>query len=260
MKELALVRLGRNGDILTMLPLLKHLSETGPRPTLIVSDAYKGSAEHITYADVEVVPAAFEDTLRVEAKARQRYKKVLSSAVYGWNLSFQRQAQHFTAEGYYRAGREYGRMYDQGHFRNLVFDKPITTPSLIAPSQGPTVCVCFNGNSSPLPDAGGWLQFISEGLNRAGITVCNVGAVRMPTVVDLLPTLNAARAVLTLDTSIAHLMAASPTPYVLLRNDLFGGDRWFGAVPHSTCALSMWYSEAPSKRQAVLDKLISICQ
>lgn len=240
-----------------MLPLLKHLSETGPRPTLIVSEAYKGAASYISYADVEAVPQAFEDTLRVEAKARQRYNKVLSSAVYGWNLAFDRQAQHFTAEGYYRAGREYGRMYDAGHFRNLVFDKPIKGPSLITHSS-PTVVLCFTGNSSPLPDSEGWKQFLAEGLNRSGITVCDISNIRMDSMVDLLPTLNAAKAVCTIDTAVAHLMAATSTPYVVFRNNLWA--EWYAAPMHKSCAMGIWYSEAPSKRHAVLYKLVELCR
>jgi ADP-heptose:LPS heptosyltransferase len=257
MKELALVRTGRAGDVLTMLPLLKHLSETGPRPTLIVSAEYQHAAAYCSYFDIDAVPAAFEDTIRVEAKAKQRYKKVLSSAVYGWNLAFDRQAQHFSAEGYYRAGREYGRMYDQGHFRELVFDKPIKAPSLI-PHTNPTVVLCFTGNSSPLHDAVGWKQFLAEGLNAAGITVCDISSIRMDSIVDLLPTINAAKAVCTIDTAVAHLMAASKTPYAVFRNDMWNA--WYAAPMHKNCAMGVWYSEAPNKRQQVLAKLIELCQ
>lgn len=258
MKDICAIKSGRAGDVLGILPCLKYLSENGPKPTLIVAAEYAHAAAYCSYIDIEVSPMPFEACIRMAAKARKEYKRVLDFSVYGHGLAYDRVAQHFTSEAHHRAGREYGRMYDQGHFRNLVFDKPITTPSLIAPGQGPTVCVCFNGNSSPLPDAGRWLQFISEGLNRAGIGVCDVGAIKMPTVVDLLPTLNAARAVISLDTSLLHLMAASKTPYIALRNDLW--EKWYAAPTHQNCAMSVWYSAAPYKRQAVLDKLVSLCQ
>jgi hypothetical protein len=260
MKELACIKGGRAGDILGILPCLKYLSEIGSKPTLIVSREYSHAARYCGYINVEESPMPFEACIRMEAKARKEYKIVHDFSVYGHGLAYDRVATHFTAEAHHRADRRLGRMYDQGHFRKLVFDKPIQTPSLISATQGPTVVICFNGNSSPLPHADGWRQFISEGLNRAGIGVCDVSHVKLPTIVDLLPTLNAAKAVLSIDTAILHLMAASPTPYVALRNDLFGGDKWFCAPIHSNCAMGIYYSEAPNKSQQVLDRLIELCQ
>lgn len=259
-RDLACIKGGRAGDVLGILPCLKYLSEIGPKPTLIVSREYAHAARYCSYIDIEESHMPFEACIRMVAKARKEYKVVHDFSVYGHGLAYDRVAQHFTEEAHYRADRRLGRMYTQGHFRKLVFDKPIPTPSLISSSQGPTVVTCFNGNSSPLPDADGWRQFIAEGLNRAGIGVCDVSHVKLPTIVDLLPTLNAAKAVLSIDTAVCHLMSASPTPYIALRNDLWGGDKWFCAPVHTNCVMPVFYSEAPSKRQAVLDKLVSLCQ
>lgn len=257
MKPLAVVKTGRAGDVLGILPLLHHLNTQGTRPSLVVSREYAHAASYISYADVDVVDTPFEDCLRVVRKARERYHTVLDASVYGWSLAYGRVAQHFTSEAYHRAGREYGRMYDEGKFRQLIFDKPILMTSLVQSS--PMVVMCFTGNSSPLPRADEWKSFLAEGLNRRGIGVCDISHIRMPSVTDLLPTLNAASAVVSLDTSILHLMAASKTPYVALRNDLFGGDRWYAAPAHGA-SMAVWYSEAWDKRHAVLEKLVLLSQ
>lgn len=258
MKELACIKSGRAGDVLGILPCLKYLSENGPKPTLIVAAEYAHAAAYCSYIDIEVSPMPFEACIRMAAKARKEYKRVLDFSVYGHSLAYNRVAQHFTSEAHHRAGHEYGRMYDQGHFRNLVFDKPITAASHVSSGLTyPTVGVCFNGNSSPLPESAAWKDFICMGLNGAGISVIDIGAIRMNSVIELLPTINTCKAILSLDTSLLHLMAASKTPYIALRNDLW--DRWYAAPVHSNCAMSVWYSEAPSKRQQVLEEIIKLC-
>jgi hypothetical protein len=260
MKEVCAIKSGRAGDVLGILPCLKYLSEIGPKPTLIVAKDYAHAARYCSYIDIDESQMPFEACIRMAAKARKEYRTVYDFSVYGHGLAYQRVAQHFTAEAHHRADRRLGRMYEQGHFRQLDFDLPIKTPSLISPEQGPTVVLCMSGNSSPLPDADGWRQYLCEGLNRAGISVCDVSHVRMDSVIDLLPTLNAAKAVCSIDTSLLHLMAASKTPYVAFRNDLWGGDKWFCAPTHSNCAMGVYYSEAQVKRRHVIDKLISLCQ
>lgn len=261
MKELALCRLGRGGDVIATLPLLKHLSETGPRPTLLVSEPYSCIGQYCSYFDQEVLPCAFEDCIKVVAKARGRYRRVLDGSVYGWNFAFTRQAPHFAHESYLRCG--YGREYANGAFDNIVFDKiPELKWKQIAEEHIKkgvrNVALSLNGNSSPLPGVDGYREQITKHLTDSGANVIDVSHFRLPCVVDLLAIFRECDLVITSDTSTAWLMGALPSVrYILMKNNLFGGDKWYGAYPFkANCVSSYWYSDMPSE----ITHLISVAK
>lgn len=261
MKELAVCRLGRAGDVIATLPLLKHLSETGPRPTLLVSEPYSCVGTYCSYFDQEVLPCAFEDCIKVVAKARKQYRRVLDGSVYGWNLSFDRKAPHFVHESYLRMG--YGREYAAGQFQRVVFDKIEewrwrAIADTYVKRGIKNVALSLNGNSSPIPGVDGYRESIIKALQAEGVNVIDVSYLRLPCVVDLLAIFRECDMVITSDTSTAWLMGALPqVPYILMRNDLFGGDRWYCANPFdANCIASYYYSEIPTRSSSLIARAI----
>lgn len=252
MKDTVLLRLGRFGDIISSLPLLYHLNSTGSRPTLAVSNAYSCVGDYCSYFDSEIFGASFEDCIRVKAKLKGRYRTILDGSVYGNNFDFTRQAPHFVHESYLRCG--YGREYAAGQFHVPIFDKipewkwrPIADTYI---KQGvKNVALSMNGNSSPLPGVDGYRESITKALQAEGANVIDVSYLRLPCVVDLLAIFRECDLVITSDTSTAHLIKAQgPTPYILMKNDLFGNrDTWYAATPGHNCIVSYWYSEMPTR-------------
>ena len=263
MKELVIQKLGRAGDVIGILPLLKHLSETGPRPTLCVSEPYAGAASYCSYFDLEIRGEAFEDCIKVNADLKRRYRRVLDASVYGWGFHFHRKAPSFMQEAYHRCGREYGQMYARGDFQHVVYDKypdakwAILAAMLIKPEVR-NVALSLNGNSSPIPDVENHRKLITDELTKDGINVIDVSCLRLGCVVDLLAIFRECDLVITSDTSTAWLMhAQGPTPYILMRNDLFGpGDQWYAAKPAHNCIASYWYSELPHHINSLIAKAI----
>lgn len=261
MKPLGILRAGRFGDVIATLPLLKHFNDNGTRPTLIVSEPYSCVADYISYADVEIRKEPFEDCIRIASRTRRNYRTYLDGSVYGWNFSFTRQAPHFAYESYLRCG--YGREYANGAFQNIVFDKipqwkwmPIAEMHIKKGVKN--VAISLNGSSSPLPGVDGYREQITKHLTEAGANVIDVSYLRLPCVVDLLAIFRECDLVITSDTSTAWLMGALPSVrYILMKNDLFGGDKWYAAYPFkANCVSSYWYSDMPTE----IHHLISVAK
>ena len=105
-----IVQLGRLGDVLNILPLVKHIELTEGRPVLMVHKDYAGI--DVDYCDLDVWDrGAWSDLSLAVRDARDKYKRVVVSQIHGDRWQMERKCPSFCIESWRMAGyaEEFGK-------------------------------------------------------------------------------------------------------------------------------------------------------
>ncbi len=250
----AFVQLGRFGDIINILPLLKwHADQAGAPVHLVVAETYLDVVSGVSYVRGHGFPGAFEDLHLGEAWALERFERITTTQVYGRKLVYGRVAGSFCKEAWARAGH-----LDKFGTLPLVFDRrdPVREEQLwqrtMREQRGrpdrPTILISLGGFSSPFPHA----DALWNRMQRKFAASCNVidlRRVKAAAIFDLLGLFDRAAALVAIDTATLHLARASEVPLIALITD--GPTPWHGSVPKKEAKLSLKYGEYLGRAQEV---------
>lgn len=116
----------------------------------------------------------------------------------------------------------------------------------IRPANGkPVLCYQLKGVSSPFgyePEYFNQIRTLSHKFH-----LIDLSRIRAHRIFDMLAILDAAAGIITCDTSILHLCAASPTPYIG-----FTQVGWSGSVCRGNCVLSANYADSINKLPEIM--------
>jgi hypothetical protein len=246
------MQLGRFGDILNILPLLHFLNSAGQRQTLIVAKEFSSIQRHVTYADVELYHGAFEDYLGASAYCARKFNPLMKASVYGNGFTFTRETPHFCQEAYHRCHHGYGRMFEQGHFNQIVLENisPDLAHHYCKTTTKPILLINFAARSSPFPNAHQWHEIIKSDLAN-DFEIIDIGAIRAPSFCDLLSLYRKADLLITVDTGTLHLAGACDLPYIAFQNDLWAP--WYMGYTRGNCLLKIPYSQEGGARHQVIE-------
>lgn len=254
--SIAVVQLGRAGDVLNTLPLVKHLADRdGGRPTLIVAKDFASVADSISYADVAVFPGQFNEHAAALKHFRGQFSNILTPQVYGDGISFQPFTESFCVESYHRAG--YLVAFLRGDFDRITIDKRHTDETelvqkTIPDNRLPNILVNLtSGYSSPFHFAKVFQHRI-EKLFQGRANVIDLSKIRAKRFADLLGLYDRAQLLITADTGTLHLAGAHDIPYIAFITDR--PNVWYGAYTRGNCIARIRYSSSPMWSQTV-DKL-----
>ncbi len=210
------VQLGRYGDILNILPLVKkYRDDSGQQPALMVAQDYAGLLDGVSYCDRLVYEGEFTSLSKALFKARLHSSDVVSSQIYGDICADPPKSDSFAIDSWLKAGANVpcGTL-------PLIIDKRDSTAERLllekyTTKDTPFVLVALDGISSPFPFNKMAWTFIEHSLGRDFdlIDLCKIRAERFH---DLLGLIDRAHCVITIDTGILHLCAASETPVISL--------------------------------------------
>ena len=120
-EPIALVEPGRNGDVINILPLARHLHDRGEQVDLLIHPKFASLLEGVSYVRPVLLP--FEDEHRSEEArvwAAARYPRVIVSKVWNNRYCDRMAAESFAAEAYRLAG--YPELFGK---LPIVFDRPL---------------------------------------------------------------------------------------------------------------------------------------
>lgn len=254
--DVAVVLLGRFGDIINILPVLRHIAESYGKPSLVVSRQFASVLDGVSY--VEPFPVDLpQDTLQPAIKlAREHFRHVIVAQPWSkdWPHPGQtRKTEAYNKDSWRMAGFEHKfndptwlPVFDR---RNLVREEALV--NALDVHGRPMLLLKLEGSiSSP------WLAAASLGKRittafRERFNIVHLGTVRAERIFDLLGLMGRAAALVTIDTSILHLAAASAVPCVALVNP----NPWLGSLPRCRCVRRITYTEAECRPTWVVDAI-----
>lgn len=253
------IQLGRLGDVLNILPLVRHVSTLGPKPVLMVHQEFASVTEGLDYCDVDVITeGSWTELDNATEIAREKYSEVHVCQIHGTAQSA-RKTPSFAIDAWARAGY-WG---DFGMHRLVLARSPERERRLLAslnisavspagamestewvelkPSP-PFILVARNGTSSPFAQAD---ELLTLARSRCA-NVIDLSAIRAENFVDLLALYERADMLITTDTATLHLAEASSVPVIALIAD--SPTRWHGSPPKGNVILAVRYGEFNARR------------
>lgn len=241
----AFVLLGRLGDIINALPILKATADRFQCPVpLVVARSYANLLDGCSYVWPEVWEGHFWKTFNdAIAWAKTKHRDVVVLQTGGDNYTHSRLSTSFCLEAFAKTGL-------QGKRGTLpvVFDKrdPERERALVdrskAQNPNPIFAYNLNGISSPFKDAE---LFVNELAKWSGVlNLVNTSLLGADHFYDLLGVFEASIGALTIDTATLHLLPAVQTDYIALVRDT--DSPWHCSVPYGRCVLQVGYTRAAS--------------
>lgn len=254
--DVCVVQLGRYGDLLNILPVVKYIHDHYRKPTVMVARQFQELFDAVPYAHRYVFEGDFSEVERAVELARVKFELVVCTQVWGRTWRVDRTwGQGKGGKGDGETGRQSeweGRQsasYNQESWRMAGFGNRWTDPELklvlevpgtITLQTRPTICVCLSsGHSSPFKEWPGVQEHLQRQYGGA-YDIVDLAEMRCDRVYDLLKWIRNARLLITSDTATLHLAAACATPVVALVND----DAWLASEPRCRCVLRLPYRDA----------------
>lgn len=211
--RVCVVQLGRNGDLIDLLPVLLLIHNTYGKPVVMVQRQFAGLLEGVSYADAYPVDVGHADLDQALTLARQQFRYVLHTQVWSSTWEAEHRTPSYNMEQWRMAG--FLSRFKDGMLRP-VFDRD--TERQTANGGKPFLMVSLAGGlSSPMPNGEALTKEI--GVEWAGtFGVLDVAAYKAKRIYDMLGLLNAAHCLVSNDSVLLHLAAASDVPVVALVN------------------------------------------
>lgn len=241
------VHLGRFGDIINTLPLLKRIAEEESKPRLVVAAKYASVLDGVSYVEPVIWHGEFEDLRGALDFVRGWDTRPTNLQVYGRDMPMTRHTGSFVLEQWHRAGRalEWGLP--------LVFDRrdQVRERALVKAYKGPLplVLVSTAGFSSPFKMGERLLNTLRDEL--MGIAdVVDLNQVQCERIYDLLGLYDAAACLVAIDSAHQHLAHGSAVPVVALSTD--GPTPWHSSPRRKGHVFHAKYNTYPQREAELL--------
>ena len=241
------VQLGRMGDVLNILPLVKRISDTEGRSVLMVHKDYAGI--DVDYCDLDIWSAgAWSDLSLAVRDARNKYKRVLVSQIHGDRWQTERKCASFCIESWRQAGYlgEFGK-HPLALNRNAERENKL--PQDV---NDQTILVNCSGTSSPFVYGKQALELALS----SGHPVIDLSKIKAPLFQDLLALYDRAGLLITTDTATLHLAQASTIPVIALVAD--GPTPWHTSAQKGNEILRMPYGDFTKNRHKITAAIESV--
>ena len=235
--------LGRNGDILSILPCLQaEYRETGKKPVLVTSKDYSSWLKPLPWLVVEEFEGGFEKLGEAIRWAKALGKVDFIPQIHGENYPQpKRHHPSFQYDQWHRMGRlkQWGK---------LPLDLPRRLNQVSVAIMQPTILVADHSQSSPFPDIEDLVLALKQSF--PGHHVLRLSSIRLPLLTDLLAHYDASDLLVTIDTAHAHLCKASTVPVIMLATD--HPSTWHGSAYHPRFALHVRYKDYTLRKSELL--------
>lgn len=252
----AFVQLGRIGDILNILPLVR-LSHTIfhhlPVP-VVIHQSMKGVLGRIGYAKPYLWKGAMEDREGAADYATQIARKVLVPQLFGPRGAdpAEWKTKHFNLDHWDRCGllNLWGQLPLEVDRRDWATERKWSAG--IRKTAKPLLCYNLTAVSAPFAGAAKLAKLLADSFGDCELI--DLGKVRGEAAyADLLGLMDQSHALLTIDTATIHLAQASHCPYIALVSDHVNG--WLGSELRRAPALSVLYGDVDSRTGDIIDTL-----
>lgn len=250
-KDVCIIMLGRFGDITNVLPIALHIHNSYAKPHFMVSREFASILDGVSYVEPYVVDLKNSDLVSAIDIANKEFGHVIVAQVWGDGWFQPRETESYNKEAWRQCG--FLHKFGQPDWRPL-FDKrdEDRENALLAKVGGgvkaPLIVVAAQSTSSPFRKGNELVEAIRNEFGQA-YTVFDLTTLRAERIYDILKLLERARAIVTVDTAVVHLAAATETPTVLLKNPT----PWLGTVPMDDSVAVFSYAEVSETMKPVIE-------
>ncbi|HEY1784486.1 MAG TPA: hypothetical protein VGG30_03020 [Pirellulales bacterium] len=244
-EPIALVEPGRYGDIINILPLAKHLHDSGEQVDLLVHPKFASLLDGVSY--VRPVRLPFEDEHRPEEArvwAAARYPRVIVSKVWNNRYCDPLAAPSFAAEAYRLAGYPelFGKLPVEFDRRSPEREARLAERHL--GGSGPFILYNLDGSSSPFKRRARFARWLRWQRFEARLVKLPADCERL---YDLLGLYERADLLITTDTATLWLAHVVRIPTIVLHQT----DTWKRAPFPPATILDCTYEGALSRRREI---------
>lgn len=241
--SIAVVELGRFGDIINILPICQHIHDTFAKPHLVVSREFASILDGVSYVEPYPVPLRNDQLNEAMTLAKHQFERVMQTQIWGRNYTQNKVCSAYNVESWRMAGfqhkfkdADWRPLFDRRDARReeALYNKLRGTRKLPMLLVNVTKSV-----SSPFPQGPAMLESIRKTWSDL-FEVVDVSAITCHRFYDLLGLMDRAAALVTIDTGHLHLATASNVPVVALVNPT----PWLGSEPRSVHAVRITYEHA----------------
>lgn len=231
------IQLGRFGDIILLLPALKHLADvTGIPPKLIVSKDYASVLDGVSYVERITLPIHWYMGMpRARDYANNHFGggTVLQCHGHNWGINLANWPNFMTSM-WDRTGVPMSLF----HVLPLEFDcrNRERENNAIPKVRKPYVLINTIGVSSPFPHGPKIFSALKHLSHQ--VAFIDMSRIRCHRIYDLLGPMDSALGMLTTDTATLHLAHGCHRPYIA-----FTVDGWCSSIPRGNCQLEIKYSQ-----------------
>lgn len=254
------VSLGRAGDLINLLPVLKHeCDSTGKPARLCVSRDFSGVIEGCSYIEPIIADVPFDQPGRAQAQLRGHYPQttIIMSQAWGRDIPVTMDQNDFCREMWVKSfcNLQWGTLPPVFDRRNPEKERELYN-SLVKTDR-PLVVVNTSGSSAHWKDATGFADKLTAAL--PDFEVVDISSVRAGRIDALLGLFEKAHCLVTIDTATLHLAAAVPElPVVTLIPDRV--DDWCVAPWRKNHIRRIRYSEVDKRFNEIVDCVKNPCK
>ena len=246
---LTIVQLARAGDILSILPAVDKIRE-GQRVNWLVHDSFASVLDSVSWVNIHRFRGG-DCGVKDAIQHAERFigGKVIATQVNGNPIP--RSKDNFIVDQWHRLG-----MLRYFHDLPLVFDKrnadrdAVLARTHLPKTDKPILAYCMSGHSSPFPRANAFVAWLRS--HAPQYQLLDIAAIKLPSVVDLLPILQKCALLVTIDSAPLHLAYACGIPTVALSQPL----AWYMSEPRYHWIKRITYDQADDS--SVLNELESL--
>lgn len=256
MKQKIYVMLGRYGDIINLLPVIKYEhDQNNYKPGLVVSYNYADLLEGCNYLQPIIFDGRFEKINEAISFVREKHPdhEIINCAVYGHDYHYKRQCHSFLKEAWHksRCPVAFGQL-------PLIFDKrdKVRETKLLSElnikENKKIIVTALSGNSSPLHQADYFLSHLKQRFNQQDYQIIDISNYKATRFYDLLALYEVADTLISIDSAPLHLANAVPDLNVIsLVNDK---GEWYQSDWKPNHILRMSYKEVQHR----IDEIVNV--
>lgn len=216
-KPLAIVQLGRFGDVFNVLPLCRLMHQRGRTPTLVVADRFIDLVRGVDYARMHEWQGDVNDPNAAAEYFRKQGYEVWATQVAGAGDFPARWCDNFTVEQWERAGHLADFHADTEGL--ITYNEGIADhwyARLAHSSTKPVIAVNLSAKSAPLSNEEMAMYRVKLSGLAASFKILDLSDVNLPDVRLIPGILRKCRALLTIDTATLHLAGSVMCPTIAI--------------------------------------------
>lgn len=231
-KQRCVVQLGRNGDIINILPAVRRMAEEQGGPVaMVTASEYINVIKGLSYVEPIEWKSSFDDLLPAIKFAKENFDDVVVTQVHGAGYHFRPVTPNFNVESWSRTSMSH--LFDSLPlvFDNRDFGYEVVLAAKYLNREKPNVLVNLSGNSTPFEEAPkSFMVYLRRSLPNANVV--DLSTITTPQIYDLLGLYDRSVCLITTDTATMHLARGSSIPMIALC-----GTGWHATKPSGNVIL-----------------------
>lgn len=241
------VQPGKFGDVLSLSPILyDDFKRTGKKPVLIVSKEFASILDRLDYIEPHVLDVDWQDLRASYVYAKKNFRGVLVPQIFGKDFPIAKLTPSFQLDQWLRAGRL--ESWDE---LPMVVKRPSNANDISRRyiNGKPAILYADHSQSSPFSKKDELFRLLADHFS-ASHQIIRLSEVRLPNPLDLLALFDAADFLVTVETMMLHLSAASTIPTVALIGD--SPTRWKGSAWSKRFLAHIRYCDFENRREDII--------